>query len=270
MIAVGGIDGPFLGTEAVGAGLVSRRQLRNRYRAVYRNVYVPIGTELTATTRATAAWLWSGRQATLCGLSASALHSSRWIDARLPAELIRKTDDVEGIVIHRDKLVDDEVCLIGGMSTTTAVRTAYDLGRRDSLTRAVMRLDALSNATGLRRHAVDPLVDRHRGARGIVQLRKALDLMDGGAESPQETRTRLLLIAAGFPRPQTQILVVDEYGYLIGRIDMGWEDFSGGWTPERATLGRVCAVHALGGVNVSVQHVLCKWRCWRGAIGALC
>jgi very-short-patch-repair endonuclease len=43
--------------------------------------------------------------------------------------------------------------------------------------------------------------------------------MDGGAESPQETRTRLVLIDAGLPRPQTQIIVAP------WRIDMGWEEF---------------------------------------------
>jgi hypothetical protein len=51
-----------------------------------------------------------------------------------------------------------------------------------------------------------------------------VELMDGGAESPQETRTRLLLIAAGFPTPQTQIVVVDQYGRFVGRIDMGWPE----------------------------------------------
>ncbi len=49
--------------------------------------------------------------------------------------------------------------------------------------------------------------------------------MDSGAESPQETRTRLLLIDAGLPGPQTQIVVRDEYGVPLARIDMGWEEF---------------------------------------------
>lgn len=52
--------------------------------------------------------------------------------------------------------------------------------------------------------------------------------MDGGAESPQETRTRLLLVAAGFPRPRTQIMVCDEFGYFIARIDMGWLEWKVG------------------------------------------
>jgi hypothetical protein len=52
---MGGIEGPFIGTEALAAGLVSRRDLRNRYEVVYRNVYLPKGYELTAATRAKAA-----------------------------------------------------------------------------------------------------------------------------------------------------------------------------------------------------------------------
>ena len=40
-------------------------------------------------------------------------------------------------------------------------------------------------------------------------------LVDAGAESPQETRVRLVLVAAGFPRPETQIPVYDEWGQLV-------------------------------------------------------
>jgi hypothetical protein len=203
---MGGIDGPFIGTEALAAGLVSRRGL-TRYRRIYRNVYMPKAQPLTAVTRAKAAWLWAGREATTAGLSAAALHGSQWIDPAEPAELVRIGDAVAGIIIHRDTLADDEVCVVHDMPTTTPARTAYDLGRRDTLLRAVMRLDALANATRLERTEVDAMIDRHAGARGIVQLRYAVDLMDGGAESPQETRTRLLLLAAGFPRPKTQIVV---------------------------------------------------------------
>jgi hypothetical protein len=180
-------------------------------------------------TEALAAWLWSVRQATAAGLSAAALHGSKWIDASLPAELNRPVAcKVDGILIHREVLAHEEVCVVRGVSTTTPVRTAFDLGRRGRLTEAVIRLDALANATGLKPDDVDVLIGRHRGARGLVQLRDAVDLMDGGAESPQETRTRLLLIAAGFPRPQTQILVCDQFGYFVGRIDMGWPEFKVG------------------------------------------
>ena len=262
---------PFVGTEAVASGLVSRRQLGGRYKAIYRNVYLPAGQPLTAVTRAKAAWLWSGRQATLGGLSASALHGARWIDAGQPAELFRKGDAVDGIVIHRDKLPADEVDVIVGMPVTTAARTAFDLGRQGRLTQAVMRLDALGHATGLTSEDVDPLVDRHRGARGIVQLREALQLMDGGAESPQETRTRLLLMSAGFPRPRTQVVVVDEHGYFIGRIDIGWDEWKVGveydgpqhWTdPARHAhdIDRLARLDARGWTIVRISRDMLRYR----------
>jgi very-short-patch-repair endonuclease len=85
-----------------------------------------------------------------------------------------------------------------------------------------MAVDALANTTRLQRSAVLPLLERHRGARGLAQLREMVDLMDSGAESPQETRTRLLLIDSGLPRPQTQIVV------SRWRIDMGWAEFKVG------------------------------------------
>ena len=54
--------------------------------------------------------------------------------------------------------------------------------------------------------------------------RTALELVDGGAQSPKETWLRLLLLRAGFPRPQTQIAVRNEWGWAEAYLDMGWED----------------------------------------------
>jgi hypothetical protein len=93
--------------------------------------------------------LWAGRDATVAGLSAAELHGTKWIDAAGPAELIRIGDAVHGIVIHRDKLAEDEVCVIDGMAATTPARTAFDLGRRGRLEIAIILLDALAWATQL-------------------------------------------------------------------------------------------------------------------------
>jgi hypothetical protein len=214
---------PFIGSEALAAGVVNRYQLATRYDAVYRNVYVPKGQALTAADRALAAWLWSERRATAAGVSAAALHGTKWLDAKLPAELNqRHRHKTKDILLHSDKLADDEVCIADGVPATRPARTAYDLGRRRGLTTAVIRLDALMQATNLKPTEVEALVDRHRGARGIVQLRKAIALSDVGAESPQETRTRLILTDAGLRPEHTQIEVFDNFGEFVHRIDMGW------------------------------------------------
>lgn len=219
---------PFIGTEAIARGEFTRRTIGRRNRRLYRNVYLPAGGELTPRSRAVAAWLWSDRRGTVAGLSASALHGAQWIDADAPAELTRVAGSANEIVIHREGLFDDEVHQVGGIPVTTPARTAFDLGRRTGLITAVIRLDALANATGLDTVAVRSVATAHPGARGIVQLRQAVDLMDGGAESPQETRTRLLLIDAGMRTPTTQLAVYDDYGHAFARIDMGWRAFKVG------------------------------------------
>jgi hypothetical protein len=56
-----------MGTEAVAAGTLTKRDLSRSYDRIYRNVYLPRGTVLTAHNRAIAAWLWSGRQAVVAG-----------------------------------------------------------------------------------------------------------------------------------------------------------------------------------------------------------
>ena len=141
---------PFLGSEAVATGAVTEYQLRTRYDPIFRNVYVPKGHELTPITKAVAAWLWSGRQATVTGISAAAVHGSSWIDAKLPAELNRASrDKAKGILLHSDALWDDEVCTVSGIPVTTPARTAYDLGRRGPLVTAVIRLDALMRVTSV-------------------------------------------------------------------------------------------------------------------------
>lgn len=263
---------PFVGTEALAAGTVSRRALAGQHVMVYRNVYLPDGVELTPVRRAVAAWLWAGRHATLAGLSAAAMYGSSWIDPELPAELIRtEARPPEGLVIHRDRLCGEEVAMIDGMPVTTAARTAFDLGRRDSLITGIIRVDALANATGLKPLDVGCVAERHRGARGVVQLRRVVDLMDGGAESPQETRTRLLLIAAGFPRPQTQIVVCNEFGDFVGRIDMGFTEWKVGieydgpqhWTDpdiQAHDIDRLADLAAEGWVIIRVSRDLLRYR----------
>jgi hypothetical protein len=95
---------------------------------------------------------------------------------------------------------------------------------RYPLPQAVAAIDALARATKLKVADVELLAQRYRGRRGIRAALEALDLVDAGAESPQETRVRLILVRAGFPRPETQIPVYDEYGQLVAVLDMGWRE----------------------------------------------
>ncbi|PQM50524.1 hypothetical protein C5U48_19870 [Mycolicibacter virginiensis] len=216
---------PFLGSEAVRTGRLTPYALRSQFVAIHPDVYVPTGTRATAVLRAQAAWLWSRRRGVIAGQSAAALHGAKWVDDRAPAELLYDCRrPPRGVRSWSDRVQADEVQLIGGLPATTPARTALDLACRYPSGRAVAAIDALARATRLTMADVEVLAERYRGRRGIRRARMALELADGGAESPRETWLRLLLIRAGFPQPQTQIPVYDEYGQLAAVADMGWED----------------------------------------------
>ncbi|BBX17920.1 hypothetical protein CRI77_22280 [Mycolicibacterium duvalii] len=216
---------PFLGSEALRAGRLTRHRLRSEFRSIYPDVYLRLTDPFTAVTRAKAAWLWTHRRGVVAGRSAAALHGAKWIDRRWPAEVVwANRRPPPGLRVWSDVLADDEVQILDGITVTTPERTALDIACRYPLERALPTLDALAHATQFKIAEVELLAERHKGRRGIRRARQTLDLVDGGAESPQETRIRLLVIKKGYPRPRTQIPVHDDYGGLIAELDMGWEE----------------------------------------------
>lgn len=195
-----------LGSEAVASGVITRAQLRWNYRALYPDVYIPRDITSTMPMKAHAAWLWSRRRGVVTGRAAAALHGALWVDAETPVELVWANNHTPaGIVSHRDRIADDELCQLDGITVANPARTALDLGRKLPRDAAVAHLDALARASGVSIEDVAPLAKRYAGTKGVRLCRVALDLMDGGAQSPKETWLRLLLIDAGYPRPQTQI-----------------------------------------------------------------
>lgn len=101
-----------MATEALAAGAVTRYALQNSYRKLHQNVYVPSTLVLDARARATAAWLWSGRRATLAGYSAAAVLGSRWLPDDAPAELARVRQPLDTAIIRIDALLN--VTNVGG------------------------------------------------------------------------------------------------------------------------------------------------------------
>lgn len=216
---------PFLGSAALAAHQISRHELRSRYAAIHQDVYVPRDAELTPVLRAKACWLRSRRRGILAGFSAAAVHGAKWIDPALPATIIdTNRRPAAGVHVWAGCIEDDEIGVVDSMRLTTPARTALDLARRYPLGVAVAAVDALAQAVELKLADVELLVDRYEGHRGIKAARTALGLVDGGAQSPKETWLRLLLLRAGFPRPQTQIAVRNDWGWAEAYLDMGWED----------------------------------------------
>lgn len=162
----------------------------------------------------------------IAGSAASHLLGAKWVDADVAVDVvIAHGRPPSGVRCRKDNLSAGEVTTMYGIDVTTAPRTAFDIARCGPVGVAVMRLDALMNATGVKPGDVEGVVAQHPGARGLRQLETVLALADFGAESPKETSLRLLLRRAGLPAPQTQIEVRDDAGALLARLDMGWPEF---------------------------------------------
>jgi Protein of unknown function (DUF559) len=217
---------PFIGSEALASGALSRHRLRTRYRAVFPNVYLSSDVEPSLELRIAAAWLWSGGTATIVGAAAAALHGAKWIPDNVPVELNHaNTRPPHGVLTRRDALADGETQVMNRRSVTTPERTAFDIGRRGAVHSAVVRLDALARATGFKVDDVLRVAKCHPHSPGLRRLEAALELVDPGAASPRESYLRLLLIDAGLPRPQTQIPVHGVDGLPVAYLDLGWEEY---------------------------------------------
>ena len=96
---------PFVGTEAISEGTLTRGALRWNNTAVHPGVYVPNGAERTLYLNTVAAWLWTGRKGVIAGRAAAALHGAKWIDASTPIEVIAEhTRRRTGVVVHEERI----------------------------------------------------------------------------------------------------------------------------------------------------------------------
>ncbi len=127
-------------------------------------------------------------------------------------------------MLRTERLSPEEITRAGGLPVTTRIRTAFDLGRHLDRFEALARLDALMWNQRFDVSQVALLADERPRARGVVQLRELLPLVDGGAASPRESAIRLLLHDNGFPRPETQIPAVDG-ARPVAFLDLGWPEY---------------------------------------------
>lgn len=115
---------------------------------------------------------------------------------------------------------------VHGVTVTTPLRTACDLGRllhRDSAFAALdsmLRLGAFSSDD----LAVEVL--RFAGYRGVCQLRAFAPLADAGSESYGESVLRLRWYDGSAPgRPETQVEVRSPNGRFVARVDLAHREW---------------------------------------------
>lgn len=161
-----------------------------------------------------------GRGAALFGVSAAAHRGLPAEDSLLHVVVehgSRRRWVPDAVVVHQTRRWHAE--LLGGVAVTPLARTLADVARTVPLLESVPVLDA-----GLRSGVPRDHVLRELGAPapGHGRARHALDRADGRAESPLESRLRLLLVEAGLPPDDVQH-VIRERGRFVARVDL-WYD----------------------------------------------
>ena len=128
-----------------------------------------------------------------------------------------------GVTVRTAGLDGEVVAERNGRLRTSRVRTAVDLIRRGAVDDGVVLLDRLVQAGFVdlaRVRAAAAALPRCRGSR---LARETAALADGLAESPPETRLRLLLHRAGLPVLVAQYRVFDDAGF-VARVDFAGPD----------------------------------------------
>jgi hypothetical protein len=126
---------------------------------------------------------------------------------------------IAGIRAHRG-LESADVCPLGELFVTTIDRTFLDLAVELSIEDLVVFGDAALFWASTTADSLAAAVASAGTRRGVRLARAALPLLEPRAESPMETRLRLVIVFGGLPRPEANRDIFDEYGQWLGRPDL--------------------------------------------------
>jgi Protein of unknown function (DUF559) len=220
-------SGPFSVVEATLAGL-SRKQLRGAaWRRLGGGLYAWAGLADGPSLTLAAVRRRLPPEAVFSGPTAAWLHGLDLPPCDPVEATVPEAGGVSGRAgasVHRGALRDDEIVERRGMRVTSPLRTVVDLSRRLPLIEAVVATDMALHGRLLDLEQLRAYLHANRGRKGVAAVRRVLDLAEPAAESPMETRLRLLLVLAGLPRPEAQVPLHDAHGHFLGRPDLSYRD----------------------------------------------
>lgn len=233
----------FRGSDVVRRGLLTSKQLRSAaWHRLRQDVYADAALDVTHRLLVSAVGLVLPAHAGFTGLSAAVLWSvpevagpADPVEVLLPAGL--RWHPGAGVRVHRTS-GPVRWAQVGRWRCTDRVATAVGLARRGPEDDAVVLLDRLLTGGMVRLDDVREAVAELPRGRGSAQARRVAELAVEFAESPQETRLRLVVVRAGLPPPVPQFRVFDDEGF-VARVDLAYPElrialeYDGLWHAER-------------------------------------
>ncbi|MUN05677.1 hypothetical protein [Agromyces luteolus] len=125
-----------------------------------------------------------------------------------------------GVLGRALRVAPDDV-VVDEVRVTSAVRTFCDLARDLSVPELVAVADALATPHPELARAIAAFPDHRLRAK----LTEAARLRDIASESPKESELRALLRLAGLPVPRCQMVVTDDAGRFVARVDLAFERY---------------------------------------------
>jgi hypothetical protein len=227
------VDQPFSLQQALDAGL-TRHQLRMLekdvlVRRVVKGVYVAVQVPDSRSLRGRALLLLTPRHCvgadwTACWVWTGLLPPNGHRGEPAPS-IFRQAGHARlrnGICTSGERsFLPEDLTAVDGLTLTTPIRTAWDLGRLAHRDQAIGAIDALLRLGDFSKAQLVGGVERFKGERGVVQLRELAPKGDPRSESPQESTLRLRWLDLPHlppPTPQVRILVA---GIEVYRLDLG-------------------------------------------------
>ena len=217
---------PFRRAAAVARGVTDRQLRASWFRAVFRGVHVgsavpdQLGLRCAAFTLLRPAAVFSHR--TAAQMLRLPVDDDGDLHVTLPPGSVMPRRP--GVRAYESRLTDDDRTEVDDVQVTSAARTFVDLAATLSRTDLIVLGDAILRRRRATAGELAAAVERATRRRGVVPAREALPLLEPRADSPAETRTRLILTDAGFPRPRANVDVFDDHGEWIARGDLVYDE----------------------------------------------
>lgn len=171
-----------------------------------------------------------GTKAVVSGLAAAALHRMPIVleihPSMLPAAELTCPDvrvsHRKGDRQYRLPLGASDVTRVDGITVTSVHRTLADVAAMYPMVTTLALADDLLRRRALDSAGIQHALQAHPGRRTAHLEVPLAEFASELAESPGESWCRLELHRAGMPSPLEQMVVRDEYGRFVARVDFAW------------------------------------------------
>lgn len=205
--------GPFTLADARHHGLDRWHLQGAGWHRIGPGTYLAASLEETPETAIAAASRRLPSQAAFSGLTAAWLHGLD-VEGCNPIEITvavpTTVSSRAGMSVRRRVLRKADVVTVRGLRATSMQRTLRDLCARLPLTEGVVLCDMALHGRLVSLEALS----------GTASLLNVSRYVEPAAESPMESRLRMLLVLSGLPRPEAQVEIRDRFRRFLGRPDL--------------------------------------------------